>query len=495
MRADTRAAWPKDVMTNETSRPNRSGKPRHHGENKPRGDQGGKPPFHRDGKPKPNPNHRRMRAEPEEKFIRRAIPDIDTPFTQMGIDARVAINLPPMGIEAPSPIQEKAIPGIVAGRDLLGLAQTGTGKTAAFGLPMLTRLLNIGRKPEPKTCRALILAPTRELATQIAENIDVYAAGTAIRQFRVVGGASINVQVMRLERGVDVLIATPGRLMDLIERGALDLSQTKYLVLDEADQMLDIGFIHTLRRIAKMLPRERQTLLFSATMPKLMEELAESYLTDPLKVAVNPPGQAAAKIEQGVHFVNQGDKATLLAEYLAKHRDELAIVFGRTKHGSEKLSKLLEKWGFKVASIHGNKSQGQRERALSGFRNGETKVLVATDVAARGIDIPDVAHIYNYDLPNVPENYVHRIGRTARAGRDGRAIAFCAPAEMGELRAIEKAMKAQIPVVGGEVPFEASKIRERGGPVGRGGAPGNAQGARKRPARRPSRAPKSAHHD
>ncbi|WP_347266500.1 DEAD/DEAH box helicase [Paracoccus sp. (in: a-proteobacteria)] len=406
----------------------------------------------------------------------------------MGIDARVAINLAPMGIEAPSPIQEKAIPGIVAGRDLLGLAQTGTGKTAAFGLPMLTRLLNNGRRPDPRTCHALILAPTRELATQIAENIDLYAAGTPIRQFRVVGGASINVQIGRLERGVDVLIATPGRLIDLLERGAVDLSQTRYLVLDEADQMLDIGFIHALRRIARLLPRERQTLLFSATMPRLMEELADSYLTDPLKVAVNPPGQAAAKIAQGVHFVNQGDKAALLAEYLGKHREELAIVFGRTKHGSEKLSKLLEKWGFQVAAIHGNKSQGQRERALAGFRAGETKVLVATDVAARGLDIPEVAHVYNYDLPNVPENYVHRIGRTARAGRDGRAIAFCAPAETGELRAIEKAMKAPIPVVGGEVPFEASKIRERGGPAGRGAA----QSARKRPARRPSRAPKAA---
>ena len=478
------------MMTQDNTRPNRSGKPRFHADQPPRGERGGKP-HSRGGNAKPQTNHRRHRDEPEEKFIRRAIPEIDTPFTQMGIDARVAVNLPPMGIDTPSPIQEKSIPGIVAGRDLLGLAQTGTGKTAAFGLPMLTRLLNIGRKPEPRTCRALILAPTRELATQIAENIDLYAAGTPIRQFRVVGGASINVQVSRLERGVDVLIATPGRLIDLIERGAVDLSQTKYLVLDEADQMLDIGFIHALRRIARMLPKERQTLLFSATMPKLMEELAASYLTDPLKVAVNPPGQAAEKIEQGVHFVNQGDKAALLAEYLGKHREELAIVFGRTKHGSEKLCKLLEKWGFSVAAIHGNKSQGQRERALAGFRAGETKVLVATDVAARGLDIPEVAHVYNYDLPNVPDQYVHRIGRTARAGRDGRAIAFCAPAEVADLRAIEKAMKSTIPVVGGEVPFEAARIRERGGPAGRPG-PAGGQPARKRPARRPSRAPKSA---
>ena len=405
-------------------------------------------------------------------------------FADMGIDARINANIAAMGLTRPTPIQEQGIPAIMQGRDVLGLAQTGTGKTAAFGLPMLTRLIKFGKKPEPKTCRALILAPTRELATQIATNIDAYAEGTPIRSFRVVGGASINVQIDRLSRGVDVLIATPGRLIDLIERRAIDLRETTYLVLDEADQMLDIGFIHALRRIARILPRERQTLLFSATMPKLMEELATTYLTDPVRVAVNPPGQAAKQIEQGVHFVNQGDKATLLAEYLAKHPGELAIVFGRTKHGSDKLARLLEKWDFSVAAIHGNKSQGQRERALAAFRKGDTQVLVATDVAARGLDIPAVAHIYNYDLPNVPENYVHRIGRTARAGRDGRAVAFCAPAEIGELRAIEKTMKSAIPVIGGEVPPNPAPgaPASRGRPV-RANAGGNA-----RPARRPSRA-------
>lgn len=408
------------------------------------------------------------------------------PFADMGIDARINANVAALGVSTPTPIQAQAIPAVVEGRDVLGLAQTGTGKTAAFGLPMLTRLIKFGKKPDPKTCRALILAPTRELATQIAQNIDAYAEGTPIRSFRVVGGASINVQTERLSRGVDVLIATPGRLMDLIERRAISLEATTYLVLDEADQMLDIGFIHTLRRIAKMLPRERQTLLFSATMPKLMSELADTYLSNPLRVQVNPPGKAAEKIEQGVHFVNQGDKATLLAEYIAKHPGELAMVFGRTKHGSDKLAKLLDKWGHKVAAIHGNKSQGQRERALQAFREGKTQVLVATDVAARGLDIPEVAHVYNYDLPNVPENYVHRIGRTARAGRDGRAVAFCSPAELGELRAIEKAMKSPIPVIGGEVPTPAPSARPqrgRGKPAGGGG--------NSRPSRRPSRAPKS----
>lgn len=414
------------------------------------------------------------------------------PFADMGIDHRINANIAAMGLTQPTPIQAQGIPAVVEGRDVLGLAQTGTGKTAAFGLPMLTRLIKYGKKPDPKTCRALILAPTRELATQIATNIDAYAEGTPIRSFRVVGGASINVQTERMSRGVDVLIATPGRLIDLIERRAVDLSQTTYLVLDEADQMLDIGFIHALRRIAKILPKERQTLLFSATMPKLMSELADTYLTNPVKVAVNPPGQAAKKIDQGVHFVTQGDKATLLAEYLSKHPGELAMVFGRTKHGCEKLSKLLDKWGFKVAAIHGNKSQGQRERALAAFRASETQILVATDVAARGLDIPEVAHVYNYDLPNVPENYVHRIGRTARAGRDGRAVAFCAPAEVGELRAIERAMKADITVIGGDVPPAAAPSGR--GPRGQQGRPNRGKpmdGGNKRPSRRPSRRPKS----
>ena len=456
----------------------------------PRGDRGTRP----EGAPKTRsegfsarrgPGRAKKERAEAEPFVRRAIPDMDTPFTRMGIDPRVAINLPDLGLTEPTPIQAQAIPALIDGRDVMGLAQTGTGKTAAFSLPMLTRLLAEGRRPEPGTCRALILAPTRELATQIAQNVEGFAQGTGIRAFRVVGGASINVQVDRLARGVDVLIATPGRLIDLIERRAIRFDQTRYLVLDEADQMLDIGFIHALRRISRLIPAERTTMLFSATMPKLMEELAESYLTDPVRVAVNPPGKAADKIAQGVHFVNQGDKASLLADYLAKHPGELAIVFGRTKHGSEKLAVLLDKWGHKVAAIHGNKSQGQRERALASFRAGDTHVLVATDVAARGLDIPEVAHVYNFDLPNVPENYVHRIGRTARAGRDGRAVAFCAPAEVGELRAIEKAMKSPIPVIGGEAPTGPVPAPRKFGAKPEGDA-------RKRPARRPSRAPRSA---
>jgi ATP-dependent RNA helicase RhlE len=297
--------------------------------------------------------------------------------------------------------------------------------------------------------RALILAPTRELVSQIAENLEVFTKGTAVKVATVVGGASINKQTERLARGADILVATPGRLIDLLERRALTLEHTGYLVLDEADQMLDMGFIHALRQIAKHLPLKRQTMLFSATMPKLIEDLASTYLRDPVKVQVAPPGKPIEKIVQGVHFTPQGDKAKLLETYLKQHQGEMALVFGRTKHGSEKLMKLLCSWGFKAGSIHGNKSQGQRERTLKEFRDGTLDVLVATDVAARGIDIAGVRHVYNYDLPNVPENYVHRIGRTARAGAEGTAVAFCAPAEMEELRAIEKQMKAAIPVIGG----------------------------------------------
>ena len=435
-------------------------------------------------------------------------------FDNLGLSSLVTSNLAGLGLHKPTPIQAQGIPALVAGRDLLGLAQTGTGKTAAFGLPILTRLIEQNRRPAPRTVRALILAPTRELATQIADNLIAYAQGSPIRVFRVVGGASINVQSERLARGVDVLVATPGRLLDLLDRRALNLAETKYLVLDEADQMLDIGFIHALRKIAGLIPKPRQTMLFSATMPKLMEELADSYLTDPVRVQVAPPGQPVEAIAQGVHYVNQGDKAKLLAEYLAKHPGELALVFGRTKHGSEKLCKLLTAWGFSVGSIHGNKSQGQRERALASFRSGEVQVLVATDVAARGLDIPEVRHVYNYEMPNVPENYVHRIGRTARAGRTGRAVAFCAPGELAELRAIEKTIKKAIPVIGGDAPVGAPEPAPgragggRGGakPAPRGAKPGYkagpkpaakhgygkpaAEGGTARPARRPSRRPK-----
>lgn len=403
-------------------------------------------------------------------------------FDTLGLAPRLITALHEQGITDPTPIQTEAIPHAMAGRDVMGLAQTGSGKTAAFGLPMLDALLKTGRKVEPKSVRALILAPTRELARQILDTLTGFAQGSHIKTALITGGVGFTPQIERLARGVSILVATPGRLIDLLDRKALDLSKTEFLVLDEADQMLDLGFIHSLRRIATLLPRERQTMLFSATMPKQMEEIAAAFLRDPVRVQVNPPGKAVDKIEQSVHFVAKAAKFDLLVELLDAHRDELAIVFGRTKHGMEKLSKQLDARGFAVAAIHGNKSQGARDRALAAFRAGEVRVLVATDVAARGLDIPEVRHVYNYELPNVPENYVHRIGRTARAGMDGAAIALCAPDEMGELRDIEKAMKSRIPVASGApwevVPETAARPGGRPGGQGRrgGGGGGNAQG-------------------
>ncbi|MBQ65984.1 MAG: DEAD/DEAH box helicase [Marinovum sp.] len=371
----------------------------------------------------------------------------------MGLPEKLVARVAALGITEPTPIQTHAIPPVLDGKDVMGLAQTGTGKTAAFGLPLVSKLLATGKKPAPKTVRGLILAPTRELAKQISDNLSNFVENTPLKIGLVVGGASINPQIKRLARGTDILVATPGRLIDLLDRRALTLDATTFLVLDEADQMLDLGFIHSLRKIASLLPPERQTMLFSATMPKQMSELSASYLQNPVRVEVSPPGKAADKITQSIHFVAKSEKPALLIELIDKHRDQLALVFSRTKHGAEKLKKTLEKAGFAADSVHGNKSQGQRDRALRSFKSGQTKILVATDVAARGLDIPDVRFVYNFDLPNVPENYVHRIGRTARAGASGAAVAFCAPEEIGELKAIHKTMGISIPVASGR-PWE-----------------------------------------
>ncbi len=376
-----------------------------------------------------------------------------TTFHDLGLSKTIVATLSALGFEKATPIQEKAIPLVLEGNDLIGLAQTGTGKTAAFGLPMIEKLLADPRRPDPRNIRALILAPTRELVNQIADNLRDFVKKTPLRVVTVVGGASINKQSEMLNRGTDILVATPGRLLDLVARKAVTLTQARYLVLDEADQMLDLGFIHDLRKISKMVPKNRQTLLFSATMPKLIGELAGEYLVNPKKVEVTPPGKAADKVEQYVHHVPGKDqKAQILRKTLTDNPDGLSLVFSRTKHGAEKLMKHLDHIGFKAASIHGNKSQGQRERALKAFRDGEIRVLVATDVAARGIDIPGVTHVYNYDLPEVADAYVHRIGRTARNGRDGIAIAFCTPDEAHLLRDIEKLMGIQITVASGEAP-------------------------------------------
>ncbi|WP_281991969.1 DEAD/DEAH box helicase [Sulfitobacter geojensis] len=400
-------------------------------------------------------------------------------FDMMDLPPVLVARLKKMGLKNPTPIQKQAIPHALNGRDVMGLAQTGTGKTAAFGVPLIAQMLAEPKRPSQKSVRALILAPTRELAQQIMQNLAGFCEGTQLRAQMVVGGQSIKPQINRLDRGVDILVATPGRLLDLMDRRAVRLDETTFLVLDEADQMLDMGFIHDLRKISSVMPKERQTMLFSATMPKLMNEIANTYLRNPIRIEVSPPGKAADKVTQEVHFIAKAEKQSLLVELMTKHKGERALVFGRTKHGSEKLMKNLVKAGFDAASIHGNKSQGQRDRAIAGFKSGQITVLVATDVAARGLDIPDVKHVYNYDLPNVPDNYVHRIGRTARAGKDGAAIAFCAPDEMGELIAIQKVMKIRIPVASGR-PWEGAEIEEKPKQSrGRGrGRPGGGGGGR-----------------
>jgi len=372
-----------------------------------------------------------------------------TDFESLGLAPALTARLARAGFSRPTPIQSKAIPLALAGHDVLGLAQTGTGKTLAFGLPLIAALLARPGKPDPKTAKALVLAPTRELANQIAASLGDLTEGARLRVACVVGGQSINRQIGVLARGTDILVATPGRLIDLMDRRAVELGTVRHLVLDEADQMLDLGFIHALRRIAPRLGTPRQTMLFSATMPKQMEEISRAYLTDPRRVEVAPPGKAADKISQSVHFLDKPEKAARLREILARDLDALTLVFARTKHGAEKLMKSLVADGHNAASIHGNKSQGQRDRAIRDFRDGRITTLVATDVAARGIDIPGVAYVVNYDLPEVAENYVHRIGRTARAGREGEAIALCTPEEAGLLRQIEKLLKAEIPVASG----------------------------------------------
>lgn len=419
-------------------------------------------------------------------------------FDMLGLAPELNNAIKKSGFKEPTPIQNKAIPLAMDGHDILGLAQTGTGKTLAFGLPLINNLLEAPGKPDPKTAKALILAPTRELVNQIADSLKNLTHGTKVRVVTVVGGQSINKQIALLNRGTDILVATPGRLIDLMERKAINLSTTRHLVLDEADQMLDMGFIHALRQIAPKLGTPRQTMLFSATMPKQMEELSRAYLTNPQRVQVSPPGKAADKITQSVHFMEKARKQWKLRDILEKNPDALTLVFSRTKHGAEKLKKGLVSDGFNADSIHGNKSQGQRDRAIEAFRSGETTILVATDVAARGIDIPGVEFVINFDLPNVPDNYVHRIGRTARAGREGEAISFCAADEVDLLKQIEKVMKIEVPVASGTRP-EAVKASKPGGPKrgnrgngprrGKGGpadAAGKPSGNRRR--RRPRRA-------
>jgi ATP-dependent RNA helicase RhlE len=351
--------------------------------------------------------------------------------------------------EVATPIQTAAIPPLLAGRDLVGCAQTGTGKTAAFALPTLQRLSTQGSAPRERgrKIRCLVLAPTRELASQIGDSFRTYGRYTGLRHTVVFGGVGQNPQVRALAHGVDILVATPGRLLDLMNQGFVDLSRVETLILDEADQMLDMGFIHDLKRIVARVPRHRQTLLFSATMPSEIRRLAEQWLRDPIEVSVAPQSTPAERIQQSVYFVAKQSKADLLASYVQDQSARRTLVFTRTKHGADKLVRALERAGIRAAAIHGNKSQNARERALAQFKSQHPPVLVATDIAARGLDIDGVSHVVNFDLPMTPELYVHRIGRTGRAGAEGIAVTFCDREERPMLRQIERLTKQTLSVV------------------------------------------------
>ena len=346
----------------------------------------------------------------------------------------------------PTPIQAQTIPAVMSGRDVVGIAQTGTGKTAAFALPILHRLAASARRPAPKSCRILVLSPTRELSSQTLDSFRAYGRHLRVKAVLAIGGVSMGAQVRTLLNGVDILVATPGRLLDLVKSNALRLSEVECLVLDEADRMLDMGFIHDIRKIVAKLPAERQTLMFSATMPRAIAELAAHMLRDPIKVAVAPVASTAERVEQRVIRVDRSAKPAILVDVLRQEAIDRVLIFTRTKHGADKVARSLIRAGIDATAIHGNKSQNQRERVLAAFRKGEVKVLVATDIAARGIDVDGISHVVNFDLPNVPETYVHRIGRTARAGAEGVAISLCDGEEVPFLRDIEKLIRVSIPV-------------------------------------------------
>ncbi|MGB3454762.1 MAG: DEAD/DEAH box helicase, partial [Litorimonas sp.] len=370
-----------------------------------------------------------------------------TSFTELKLSEPLARALSTLGYDTPTPIQQQAIPHLLDGRDLLGIAQTGTGKTAAFSLPALDWIFTEAGDPPKRGARVLILAPTRELVGQIYDSIVSYGRFMMdLSAAKVVGGVSINNQIRKLTGGNDVLVATPGRLIDLLDRKAITLRDVEILILDEADQMMDMGFIHALKKIIPLLPEERQTLMFSATLPPNIKKLSKQFLHDPVQVTVSPPNSTADKVEQSVIFAKKDEKPMLLADTLLQPDVERTLVFTRTKHGADRVVRRLAQNGLRAVAIHGNKSQGQRQRALDAFKDRTVDILVATDVAARGIDIPGITHVINYEIPNVPEQYVHRIGRTARADAAGRAIAFVAPDEAPYLKDIRKLLGEDIPV-------------------------------------------------
>jgi ATP-dependent RNA helicase RhlE len=405
-----------------------------------------------------------------------------TSFSELALIEPIARALRAENYTIPTPIQAAAIPPLLDGRDLLGCAQTGTGKTAAFALPILQRLAS-DRRPAPrKGARVLVLAPTRELALQIGDSFAAYGRHLPLSRTVVFGGVGQGPQVSALARGVDVLVATPGRLLDLMEQGHAQLSTVEVLVLDEADRMLDMGFIRDIRKILAKLPARRQTLLFSATMPRDIAVLADQMLRDPVKVEVAAPATTAEKVDQWVLFVDRDNKRHLLAEMLKDPKMTRTLIFTRTKHGANRVTEQLSRMQVRAAAIHGNKSQGARQAALESFRSGQTRVLVATDIAARGIDVDGITHVVNYELPNEPESYVHRIGRTARAGARGIALSFCDREERAYLRDIERLTKQPLQVVA-DHPYRAA-----------GGAQGGPQQDRPEHGQRRAASPAHAGH-
>jgi len=405
-------------------------------------------------------------------------------FDDLGLSEPLLRAVTEKGYDTPSPIQAEAIPAVLTGGDLMAAAQTGTGKTAGFTLPIL-ELLHRGEAPHPHRLRALIITPTRELAAQVGDSVQTYGAHLPFRAEVVFGGVKINPQIARLRRGVDILVATPGRLLDLHQQGEVDFSGLEILVLDEADRMLDMGFIHDIRRILKVLPAERQNLLFSATFADEIRELAHKMLHNPREVSVTPRNATADTVEQWVYPVDKKRKPALLQELVVDNDWQQVLVFTRTKHGANRLAQYLQRGDINAAAIHGNKSQGARTRALAGFKNGDVRVLVATDIAARGLDIAQLPQVVNFDLPNVPEDYVHRIGRTGRAGASGRAYSLVSADEIKQLNGIQQLVQRHITreYIGGfepdhEVPDNAPLRKPRG--PGKTGS----QGENRRPARK-----------
>jgi ATP-dependent RNA helicase RhlE len=391
-------------------------------------------------------------------------------FSELGLAAPIARALAEENYTTPTPIQAQAIPPVISGRDLVGIAQTGTGKTAAFALPILNHLAVNRGKLERKSARILVLSPTRELSGQIAEAFKTYGRHLKLSTALAIGGVNIGRQIKALSNGVDILVATPGRLLDLVNSKAIRLDRIEFFVLDEADRMLDMGFIGDIRKIAKMLPEKRQSLFFSATMPGEIEHLVEQFLNEPVRVAVTPVAKTADKVEQRVILIEKNGKTGLLIEVLKAEPIDRALVFTRTKHGADKVVKSLQNAGIATDAIHGNKSQNQRERALGMFRAGKIRILIATDIAARGIDVDGVSHVINFDMPNIPESYVHRIGRTARAGAEGIAISFVANDERAFLRDIERLTKNVIPST--DKRLNPSLGEGKGGGENRGGRNG-----------------------